>query len=556
MALNDCREDSRESGNSDIARSDVILWYMAKKCVSIGFLGSRLDRGNSADRWLDWRPSVAICQQEDLLVDRFELFHEKSETRLANDVLEDIATVSPETNVRLHEFSLRDPWDFEEVYGALHEFARAYEFRPDREDYLIHITTGTHVEQICLFLLAESRHLPGRLLQTSPPRRGRTQEGSYRIIDLDLSRYDALATRFALEHQESLSFLKSGIETRNARFNALIERIERVAISSKAPILLTGPTGAGKSQLARRIFELKKQRRQVEGKFVEVNCATLRGDQAMSALFGHEKGAFTGATTTREGLLFLDEIGELGCDEQAMLLRAIEEKKFLPVGADKEASSDFQLIAGTNRELSRAVEEGRFREDLLARINLWTFGLPGLAERLEDIPPNVDYELNQFAVRTGQVVRMNKEARERFLRFAMSSDAQWSANFRDLNAAVTRMATLAAGGRITVELVEEEAERLRAQWSGKDGKDSHRVALSHVLSADSIDALDLFDRVQLEAVVDVCRQAKSLSVAGRKLFAASRRTKKQANDADRLRKYLARFGLSWELISDPARESL
>ena len=104
----------------------------------------------------------------------------------------------------------------------------------------------------------------------------------------------------------------------------------------------------------------------------------------MSALFGHEKGAFTGATTAREGLLraahegmlFLDEIGELGCDEQAMLLRAIEEKKFLPVGADKEASSDFQLIAGTNRELTRAVEEGRFREDLLARINLWTFCLP------------------------------------------------------------------------------------------------------------------------------------------------------------------------------------
>ena len=150
---------------------------------------------------------------------------------------------------------------------------------------------------------------------------------------------------------------------------------------------------------------------------------------------------------------------------------------------------------------------------------------------------------------------MNKEARERFLQFATSPEAHWAANFRDLNAAITRMATLAAGGRITVELVEEEAERLHGQWSGKDTSRSQRAALSDVLSADRIEPLDLFDRVQLEAVVDVCRQAKSLSAAGRKLFAASRQTKKQANDADRLRKYLARFGLSWEIVGDPARES-
>src|SRR5262249_21144841 len=116
-----------------------------------------------------------------------------------------------------------------------------------------------------------------------------------------------------------------------------------------------GPTGAGKSQLARRIYELKVARHQIAGAFVDVNCATLRGDAAMSTLFGHRKGAFTGAVQDRPGLLraadggllFLDEIGELGLDEQAMLLRAVEEKRFLPVGADKEVASDFRLIAGT-----------------------------------------------------------------------------------------------------------------------------------------------------------------------------------------------------------------
>ena len=115
----------------------------------------------------------------------------------------------------------------------------------------------------------------------------------------------------------------------------------------------------------------------------------------MSALFGHVKGAFTGANSDRPGLLksanngmlFLDEIGELGLDEQAMILRAIEEKRFLSVGSDKETVSSFQLVAGTNRDLSRAVTDGRFREDLLARLNLWTFELPGLKDRREDKSP-------------------------------------------------------------------------------------------------------------------------------------------------------------------------
>ena len=148
----------------------------------------------------------------------------------------------------------------------------------------------------------------------------------------------------------------------------------------------------------------------------------------MSALFGHVKGAFTGATTDRPGLLraadggmlFLDEIGELGVDEQAMLLRAVEEKRFLPVGSDREVQSDFQLIAGTNRDLAAEVAHGRFREDLLSRINLWTFRLPGLSARREDIEPNLDYELEQYTARTGIKVTFNKEARRRFLDFAMS----------------------------------------------------------------------------------------------------------------------------------------
>ncbi|MCA9506586.1 MAG: RNA repair transcriptional activator RtcR, partial [Myxococcales bacterium] len=476
---------------------------MAKKLVAVGLLGTQLDLGKGADRWERWRPSVSLCRFDDLVVDRFELLSQKRFAGLARQVAEDIAAVSPETEVVIHDVPFRDPWDFEEVYGRLHDFARSYPFDPETEDYLVHMTTGTHVAQICLFLLTESHHIPGKLVQTAPPRRQRQDggPGTYSIIDLDLSRYDRLASRFQLEQQADLSFLKSGIETRNARFNALIERIERVAIASTAPILLTGPTGAGKSQLARRIYELKHRRRQIEGPFVEVNCATLRGDQAMSALFGHVKGAFTGAAKDRPGLLrsadrgvlFLDEIGELGADEQAMLLRAIEEKRFLPVGTDKEVASDFQLIAGTNRELLRRVQDGSFREDLLARINLWTFDLPGLRDRREDIEPNLDYELESWTRATGNRVAFNREARRRFLDFATRADAAWSGNFRDFNAAVTRMATLAQGGRIDEALVAEEVARLRSGWAGFDRAD-RGFDLSTVLDRAKLARLDEFDQ--------------------------------------------------------------
>lgn len=524
-----------------------------RRTVAIGMLGTRLDSHSGVERWERWRPTVSLCQHEDLIVDRLELMVDPRDQRVADLVSDDIGSVSPETRVVTHSVSLRDPWDFEEVYGALHEFTRGYSFDPEREDYLVHMTTGTHVAQICLFLLTESRHIPGQLIQTSPPTRSRPREpGQFQVIDLDLSRYDRIAERFDVEHRETRSLLKSGIETRNSGFNELIEKLERVATASTAPILLTGPTGAGKSLLAKRIHELKKARSQIDGPFVEVNCATLRGDSAMSALFGHKKGAFTGAVSDRPGLLlrahggllFLDEIGELGLDEQAMLLRAVEEKSFLPVGADEEVHSDFQLLAGTNRDLFERVASGHFRDDLLARINLWTFALPGLHQRREDIEPNLDYELDQHTQRTGRKVTFNKEARERFLRFALSTGATWAGNFRDLNAAVARMSTLAPGGRIGVETVAEEVERLRSSWSAPGETANQADTLNQLLGDDAND-LDRFDRVQLADTVSVCEDSGSLSEAGRRLFAVSRKKKRTANDADRLRKYLARFGLRY-----------
>lgn len=531
----------------------------AKKFVVISFLGTTLDAGMAEKRWERWRPTVALAQHKRLHVDRLELLHQSRFEQLAHFIADDVKTVSPKTKVRTHAIEFNDPWDFEEVYSTMFDFVRGYTFNTETEEYFLNITTGTHVQQICSFLLTEAHYIPARLLQLSPPKheqRGK-EPGTFSLIDLDLSRYDRIAQRFALQKEESLDFLKSGIKTRNKPFNKLIEQIERVAVNSRAPILLMGPTGAGKSQLAKRIYELKKERRQVDGAFVEVNCATLRGDAAMSTLFGHKKGAFTGAMNDREGLLrsadkgilFLDEIGELGSDEQAMLLRALEEKSFYPVGSDREVQSDFQLIAGTNRDLRNDVVEKRFRDDLLARINLWSFDLPGLHKRNEDIEPNLEYELERFAERNNLQARFNTEAKRKYLSFAQSPEALWSANFRDLNASVTRMATLSVGGRITEEVVKEEIARLKRSWRTVS-KGSYRAVLEEFFTEEEIEEIDLFDQVQLAAVIEICRDAKTLADAGRKLYAVTRNKKRNTNDSDRLAKYLLRFGLSWKKIAE------
>jgi transcriptional regulatory protein RtcR len=520
-----------------------------KPCVVIGLLGSTLDKGSDPRRWERWRPTLCLVQQPDLVIDRLELLHAPQFSALARTVEADIKQVSPETVVVLHPIHFEDPWNLECVFSGLYDFASNYPFDVEKEDYLVHITTGTHVAQICCFLLTESRHFPARLIQSKPAEKWQEGPGSVDIIDLDLSKYDSIARRFADERHALLQKIRGGIPSQSASFNQLMGEILLVASASTDPMLLTGPTGAGKTALARRVFDIRKAQGTVRAEMVEVNCATLRGDFAMSTLFGHRKGAFTGASEDRQGLLkkadggmlFLDEIGELGLDEQAMLLHAIEDHRFFAMGSDKPTESRFILVAGTNRDLQERVREGKFRDDLLARIHTWSFRLPGLNERLEDLESNLDHEIASFSASHNRRITFSREAREAYLNFARSAQATWSGNFRDLNASVVRMSTLAEGGRIDIATVAREITRLRALWHGSTP--SNRVDL--VLGDDAL-SIDRFDRVQLEDVLAVCATSPSLSEAGRILFSESRKTKQSSNDSDRLRKFLAKFGLEFK----------
>ncbi|MGP4864399.1 RNA repair transcriptional activator RtcR [Psychrobacter sp. T6-5] len=544
------------------------------KTAVIGFLGTTLDNGFNDKRWQRWRPTVSLGLQDDLLVDELHILYSKRDKRLFQLICEDMAQVSAGTKIIGHRVSLASPWDFADVYAELYDFVTGFAFREDT-DYLLHLTTGTHVAQICWFLLVEAGFLPADLIQTSPcPKPDQYDpQGRYQIIDLDVSRYDSLRARFEAEKAQHWQTLQANLITQNAAYQQLIADIEKVATRSNAPILLMGATGAGKSQLATQIYALKKNKaknKQALGAFVEVNCATLRGDTAMSVLFGHVKGAFTGAASSREGLLksadggllFLDEIGELGLDEQAMLLTALEAQRFYPLGSDTPMDVSFQLMAGTNKDLRQAVADGEFRADLFARLNTWTFFLPSLKDRIEDLPANIDYELARLGSEQQYQYRFEPAARAYFEAFAMSHAATWQGNFRDLSASMTRLTTLCEGKVIRMPDVKAEITRLKHLWALPNSaqhqadkayapslteQQAHAdTVLSRHLSSDDKDALDPFDAVQLAYVIEVCYQHSSQAAAGRYLYANSRNQLKSNNDSDRLRKYLLKFGLRFD----------
>ncbi len=519
-----------------------------KKKVLIGFAGPKLDKKNSK-----WRPTLELINQTDLRFDRLELLYGNRRTRnFTLSLMEEIESLNRGTKVNSHLVKIGDPWDFEKVYIGLKEFSTNYPFQPDKEDYYIHTTTGTHVVQICLYLFVSARHFPGMLIQAIPADgEKRAKARGYGIIDLELERYDLITALFNEDHLKNVEFLKDGIETRSPLYNKMIEELEFVSVRSKHPILLMGATGVGKSKLARRIFDLKSKLDQIDSKasFIALNCATLRGDTVRSELFGHVKGSFTGATADHaghlkkadKGVLFLDEIGELPLEVQSDLLTALEEKRFLPLGSSREVHSDFQLIAGTNKDLYEAAREGSFRQDLLARIDLWTYILPDLQNRPEDIESNIEFEMREFSKDKKFVqTRFETKARKQFLTFARQ-EASWPGNFRDLKKAVIRMCTLAENGRITTDKVREEMDRLQLSWDKLErGVQRHGTEMPDM---SQFKEMDLFDQIQLEGVIKVCRQHSTAAETRRVLFSKSRSGK---NDSDRLRKYLKRFDLDWE----------
>jgi len=243
---------------------------------------------------------------------------------------------------------------------------------------------------------------------------------------------------------------RSGIIGSGETMSRLMDSIRKVAVTTTT-VLITGETGTGKELVAQAIHRNSNRR---DNPFIKINCAAISGNLLESELFGYEKGAFTGAVSTKpgrfeladRGTLLLDEIGELPLDMQVKLLRVIQDHEFERVGGLRTIKVDVRLLAATNRNLFQEVKNGRFREDLFYRLNVFPLHLNPLRERKEDIPALAEYFLDKFNRKLEKDVKaIDGQVMDLFLRY------EWPGNIRELENIIERLVLISSGNVISRE---------------------------------------------------------------------------------------------------------
>lgn len=254
----------------------------------------------------------------------------------------------------------------------------------------------------------------------------------------------------ALREEIDITRMFEEIVGSSPALQSALTRVAKVA-PTDSTVLITGETGTGKELIARAIHKRSKRSSRA---FVSVNCAAIPRDLIASELFGHEKGAFTGATQRRlgrfesaeGGTIFLDEVGELPAETQIALLRVLQEREYQRVGGNESLKTDVRVVAATNRDLQAAIAEGKFREDLFYRLNVFPIEVPPLRERKEDIPLLVEYFVDRYASKAGKkITSIDKKSMETLQAYS------WPGNIRELQNVIERSVIICDSENLSVD---------------------------------------------------------------------------------------------------------
>ncbi len=279
------------------------------------------------------------------------------------------------------------------------------------------------------------------------------------------------------EVQQRYSF--GNIIGKSPQMQKVFQLIKQVANTS-SNVIIYGKSGTGKELVAKAIHYNSPRK---DKPFIAVNCSAIPESLLESELFGHEKGAFTGAVSSRKGLfeeanggtIFLDEVGDMSLAMQAKLLRVIEDKEIRAVGSDKPRKIDVRIIAATHKDLEKAVKEGTFREDLFYRLNVIPIYLPELRERVEDIPLLVEYFLKKYGEEAGRPnIRISREALACMMKYS------WPGNVRELENLIERLVVLSPGDEITVNDLPEYIRVCKAETLVEELTLGERITLEEL----------------------------------------------------------------------------
>ena len=315
-----------------------------------------------------------------------------------------------------------------------------------------------------------------------------------------------------LRDQVNAEMELSGIVGSSSKIGEVMRMVARLK-DTRTPVLISGESGTGKELVARAIHYRGSFAKRP---FVAVDCGSLVPTLIESELFGYEKGAFTGALKSKDGLfqaahggtIFLDEIGELSMEMQAKLLRVLQEKEVRPVGSNQKTKVDVRVIAATNRDLETAYKEGRFRKDLYFRLNVVTLHLPPLRERKSDIPPLLHYFLDKFA--PGRIFSISAAATKCMMQY------EWPGNVRELENCIER--AVALGSRDAIDL-NDLPPAIRAQPGSM--LDDHQISAPAATSSLVDTDLEELERATIQRVFEQVNGDKALA---RKMLGISRAT--------------------------------